>query len=153
MTSKSLNLKYIEISDVITTSDISLFLESLESISIEDAKVVYSYIKKDLPMTNKDINYCIGKNDLYHLDDKEGLAVKNYIISLCNTAIEKIIYPIVGAYPLEETNIEGCFTLLHKDSFLVGTTGTKISFGNNNFINQYHILFFLLKRYKFPKIN
>lgn len=152
MTTKSLNIKYIEISEPLNTSDISIFIENLESMTIEDARVVYSYIKKDMPMEDPHMYYTIGKNDLYNIDDKEGITIKNYIISISKKAIEVIIYPLAGCKDIEKANIEGCFTMFYKNNLLIGTTGSKVSFGTNNFINKYHIFFFLLKRYKFPKI-
>jgi len=153
MTTKSLNIKYIEISEAITASDISTFLDDLEEIEIEDARAVYFFIKKDYPMTNNDLDYSLAANDLYNVHDKDGVLIKNYIIKLCKLALEKIIYPVAGSYKLEDANIEGCFTMEYKGSFLVGTTGTNVSFGNNNFINKCHVLFFLLKKFNFPKIT
>ena len=155
MSSKSLYIKYITINEEIYPEDISSFLDSLDLITVDDAKILYFYIKKDFPMEKTDIklDYNISEQDLFYLDDKEGLKIKNYILSLCKESIKTILYPIAGCSFVEDLNIEGCFVEKINNKIVIGTTGPKITFGSSNFINKYHMMFFLLKKYKFSKIS
>lgn len=157
MSSKSLYLKYIIINEEVYPEDISEFIESVGLISVDDAKILYYYIKKDFPIDKSSLGkgelYRVSQGDLFHLDDREGIEIKKYVVSLCMESVTKIIYPIVGCSHLKDLNIEGCFIENINDKTIIGTTGPKISFGTANFINRYHMLFFLLKKYKFPKIS
>ena len=157
MSSKSLYLKYITINQEIYQEDVALFLENIENITVDEAKILYYYIKKDFPLdaqkTKLTSTYNIKEQDLFHLDDKEGIRIKDYILSLCIESVKTVIYPVAGCYELGDINVEGCFVEKIDGKIIIGTTGPKISFGNANFINKYHMMFFLLKKYKFPKIS
>jgi len=153
MSGKSLNVRYIYFSEKPEQKDSELFLEKLDAVDISEYKILFKYIEKEFPISGKKKNpFEIRESDLYKMDDKSGIEVKNYIISLCTEAVNTIIYPLVNYIDIRDLNIADCFALEVNGEIMVGTTATSISFGNNNFINKAHLLIYLLKRFDFNKV-